>query len=94
MAQRAAEDIRSGLLAKGFREKKGGDHHRLVYYDGERQTPIRTKISHGNKDYGDNLLKLVQKQVCLPKKSDLLNLVDCPMDERTYRAVLVRQGVL
>jgi predicted RNA binding protein YcfA (HicA-like mRNA interferase family) len=83
------------LKAKGFREKRGGDHYRLVYYDGELKTAIRTKVSHHSKvDYREGLLKQVQKQVGLPELSDLLDLIDCPMDEATYRAILVEQGLL
>jgi hypothetical protein len=95
VAQRSATAIRAGLEAKGFREKKGGDHYRLVYYDGELKTAIRTKVSHHSKvEYREGLLKQVQKQLALPQLSDLLDLIDCPMDEDAYRALLAEQGFL
>ena len=87
--------MRSGLTAKGFREKRGGDHYRLVYYDGEQPTEVLTKISHHSTFiYRDKMLGKVQKQIRLSSQDELIALVDCPMKEERYRVILREQGIL
>ena len=93
--QRSAPSMRSGLTAKGFREKRGGDHYRLVYYDGEQPTEVWTKISHHSTFiYRDKMLGKVQKQIRLSSQDELIALVDCPMKEERYRVILREQGIL
>lgn len=94
MASRRGSDIERALLGKGFRLDANSDHRRLVLYVEDRQTQVRTKISHGNQDYGDDLLSKVRKQLRLAGKAELLDLVDCPMSGEEYLQALRDQGVL
>ena len=94
MASRRGADIERALLRKGFSLDADGDHRRLVLYVEGRQTQVRTKISHGNQDYGDDLLSKVRKQLHLTSKAELLDLVDCPMGGAEYLQVLREQGIL
>ena len=87
MAARRSTKIRASLLAKGFHDT-GGDHHRLVLRVEGRETGIRTKVSRGNKDYGDDLLKLMREQLRLRTKRQLLELIDCPISYDDYVALL------
>ena len=92
MASRKSDAIREALLSKGFRYRET-DHTFLVLYVGGKQSSIRTKISHGIKEYGDDLLAKMCHQVHL-RKADLLSLVDCPMSHEQYVATVAASGHL
>ena len=90
MATYKSRALKTGLLNKGFRVYEG-DHHFLFLYIGGKKTAVRTRISHGSKEYGDNLLSLVARQLHLTK-DELMNLIDCPMTHNEYVATLKRNG--
>jgi tRNA/tmRNA/rRNA uracil-C5-methylase (TrmA/RlmC/RlmD family) len=87
MASRKSQDIRDALLSKGFKYRES-DHTYLVLCADGKQTSIRTKVSHGIREYGDDLLAQVSRQVGLTK-AQLLQLVDCPMTHERYVEILV-----
>ena len=93
MASRNGNDIERALLAKGFRYSNR-DHRFLVLYVDDKPRDVRTKVSHGGPDYGDGLLSQVQRQLRLPSKRNLLELIDCPMSEDDYLSVLREQGTI
>lgn len=86
MAARKSQQITNALLSKGFKYRDN-DHKFLVLYVDGKQTSVRTKISHDGKEYGDDLLAQVSRQLCL-KKTDLLSLIDCPMTQQHYVSIL------
>ena len=92
MPGRRGREIERALLAKGFKPYMN-DHRRLILYLGDKKTSVRTRISHGNKEYDDALLGAVQKQLRLQgerrKFQDLLN---CPMSGDDYVAFLIEAG--
>ena len=75
---RDAKNVAAGLKVKGFLSHDGDHHFYRLFVDG-KNTGIRTKISHGEKEIGDNLLSQMAKQTKLVKK-DFLDLVDCPLE--------------
>jgi hypothetical protein len=87
---RKTRAIRVALLSKGF--IADDTHHEMFWLvvDG-RKTSIRTRISHGVAEYGDNLLPLVARQVGLSKQ-ELYRLIDCPMDGEKLKGLLVARG--
>jgi hypothetical protein len=87
---RKTKAIRTALMKKGF--IADDTHHEMFWLvvDGKK-TSIRTRISHGAKEYGDELLALVARQVGLSKQ-ELYRLIDCPMDGQKLRALLVERG--
>jgi hypothetical protein len=85
-------DIRSALLSKGFRSDNR-DHEYLWLYVGERQTRVRTWLSYGIPEYGDDLLGKVKKQLGI-SKPQLIALVDCPLTYDEYVAHLMRSGII
>lgn len=90
MASKKPKEIQQALEKKGF-VKKEGDHHFYFFTDKEGKiTPnIKTKISHNKKkEYGDNLLSMIQKQLKLETKKELLNLIECSLSEDEYREIL------
>ena len=54
---------------------------------------IRTFLSHGIADYGDDLLAKVARQLKLTK-AELLDLIDCRMSGEDYVALLRERGEL
>lgn len=89
---RDAKDISAGLKQKGFQPHDGDHHFYRLFVDG-KNTGIRTKISHGEKEIGDNLLGQMAKQTRLVKK-DFLDLVDCPLTIEQYHDKLRDAGHL
>jgi hypothetical protein len=87
---RKTKAIRAALLKKGF--VADDTHHEMFWLvvDGKK-TSARTRISHGAKEYGDELLALVARQVGLGKQ-EMYRLIDCPMGGEKLRALLVERG--
>ena len=54
MATRTAREIKKGLTKKGFVAVQR-DHTYLFFSVAGRKSGVHTKISHGNKEYGDNI---------------------------------------
>ena len=63
-----------------------------LFVDG-KNTGIRTKISHGEKEIRDGLLGQMAKQTKLVKK-EFLDLVDCPMTLERFLELLRERGHL
>jgi hypothetical protein len=87
---RKTRAIRAALLSKGF--VADDTHHGMFWLvvDGKK-TSIRTRISHGVAEYGDNLLALIARQVGLSNR-ELYSLVDCTMDGEKLKRLLVDRG--
>ncbi len=86
MSSRNTSDISSSLLRKGFRLSEG-DHHRYIFYNGDSETTVRTKISHSGKDIGDTLISTMSKQLKM-NKNDFLKFVDCKISKEEYTQYL------
>jgi len=87
---RKTRTIRAAFLSKGFIADE--THHEMFWLVvGGKKTSVRTRISHGAKECGDQLLTLMARQVGL-NKSELYRLVDCPMDGEELKALLVERG--
>lgn len=87
-----SREIDRALLAKGFR-KTERDHHRYFLYVDGRKTRVHTKLSHGVREYGDSLLGPMGRQLHLTR-SELDELIRCPLDRKAYVALLVEREVL
>ena len=85
-----ARNIAAALTRKGFRSHHG-DHVYYYLYVGDKKTSIRTKISHGENEIGENLLAVMARQVKLTKKL-FGDLVDCPLTHDQYVKILQHGG--
>ena len=92
MATRKAREIKEGLIKKGFITVQG-DHTFLFLSIEGRKSSIRTKISHSIKEYGDNLLSLVARQLKISTRQ-LDDLLDCPLSYDDYLAILEKKLIL
>jgi hypothetical protein len=89
---RSAREIEVALTKKDFKVIEN-DHKWLWFYYKGKKTTIKTKLSHGVSDYGDNLLGFMARQLKLQKRQlDLL--LDCPMDAEKYAAILIAAHIL
>lgn len=80
---RRQSDVEAGLRRKGFRQVD--THHRYFVYHTESglKSRIRTRTSHGGRDLDLWLLTQMAKQ-CRVSRSEFLDLVDCPLGQKTY----------
>lgn len=87
-----AKRLRSVLLRKGFQEEKT---HHLIYWlmVGGKRTAIRTRLSHGIREYGPDLLAEVARALLL-SKGELDRFIRCPMSHQEYLGVLHARGEL
>lgn len=92
MSSHPTRDIVAALQKKGFVE--GNNHHRMFIYmvDGKKSS-IRTRISHGEKEYGDSLLGQMARQMGL-SRSDLDLFIECPLAAEEYKARMLEAGLL
>ena len=89
------KEIESSLVAKGF--VKEDSHHRYFYHEVKgKRTGISTHTSHGSdyKTYGDNLLRLIKKQLRLDALSQVADLFKCPMTGDDYNEILKKKDLL
>jgi hypothetical protein len=82
--------VDAALRQKGFLPHNGDHVYYYLYVDGKK-TVVRTKISHGEKEIGDNLLSLMARQVKLTKKL-FGDLIDCPLTHDQYVTQLRNAG--
>lgn len=90
MTSRRSRDMMRSFVSKGFLRSEN-DHHWFAYFHNGKKTSIRTKISHDSRDYGDELLSKVSRQLKL-SKNQLLDLIDCPMSKDEYLKLLMDNG--
>ncbi len=87
-------EIRKSLEKKGFKKKKGRQHHhKLTLYKDGKRTSIKTYVSHSNKEYDSYLQHQMKKQLKLTL-SELHELLDCPMDYDKLIETLETKGVV
>jgi len=70
-------------------------HHDRYFYitlSGE-DSDVKTYLSHGSKDYGDQLLFNLSQQMHLTKK-ELLKFIDGEMSQEEYEEILRMKGIL
>lgn len=62
----------------------------LFYYE-NKKTSVRTRLSPGAKEYSDDLLAQMAKQVKLDR-SQFDDIIDCPLTENGYVQHLIAKG--
>jgi len=93
--QLSTRKIEQSLKKKGF-VREDGDHKYFYHeYQGKR-TGIYTKLSFGSqyKDYGDDLVNLMKKQLSLDNNRQTVDFLNCPMKKEKYEEILKKKGRL
>lgn len=95
MASRERRKIRKSLKKKGFVMTEGGNHEVYTFEHQGLRTDVSTIISRGSgyKDYGSKLLGGMSDHLNLTK-DELLNLIDCPLEQLDYERILISKGVI
>lgn len=78
--------VSAALLKKGFQARSS--HHTFyhLYVDGKK-TLVFTKISHGEREISDSLLKLMARQLRL-SRAEFIRLIECPLSAQEYLRLL------
>lgn len=89
-----AKKTYKNLIKKGFIDavNKSPDHKWLEFYHNE-ELILSTKISHGEKDLNDFLIKQMSMQ-CKLNKDDFKNLALCPLSYEQYVDILKQKGFI
>ena len=90
---RHSKKIERALKKNGF--IRFTTHHDRYFYIsllGE-DTDVKTYLSHGSKDYGDQLLFKLSQQMHLTKK-ELLKFIDGEMTQEEYEEILRVKGII
>ena len=89
--------IESSLITKGFTKDVSGDHRYFHHEIEGKKTGISTYTSHGSgkyKTYGDDLLRLMKKQLRLDSMRQVKDLLECPMKKNEYILILKEKRLL
>ena len=86
------EKIRAALEKKGFKRKNTDHDYYSLFVNGKKQN-VYTKLSRAPKykDYGDELLAQVSRQLGLTKK-ELADFVDCFLEHGPYVELLKQRS--
>jgi len=94
--QRDKRKVESSLRSKGFQPDERHHHYFLFWTADGKRTTVKTRTSHGTghtKSVGDPLLGQMAKQ-CGLEKLQFLDLIDCPLGQPQYEALLREKGLL
>jgi len=89
----SARDVDAALLRKGF-VKRHGDHTYYHFKYKGRDVGVSTKISHGEREIGQGLIKRMRAQMRLENNADFARFVECPLTLEEYVALLKRLRVV
>ena len=94
MASYKTAKIEKALCSKGF--VKTNTHHRMLRFklDGKVLSNIKTRLSHGAKEYDDNLLGEMKKQLRFENKEQLMDFIECPLSQEIYIDILKRRKAI
>lgn len=91
MGKYVTSDFEKALLKKGFHQYT--THHKMFLFHWKgKKTDIRTRISHGEKDFDDSLLSQRKKQMELKTKQQIIDFINCPMSKEDYINFLIDIG--
>lgn len=85
-------DIERALLSKGF-QRVDSNHKYYFFYVNGKKTSVRTKISHGTDEYGDNLLGFMKNQLHLDK-IELEEFIECSLSGEKYKDLLIERKIV
>jgi predicted RNA binding protein YcfA (HicA-like mRNA interferase family) len=93
MKIRQAKQLEKTLKKKGFILNPESSHHKFYYlfYKGKKY-PIHTYISHGLKEYSQNLMGEIKKQLKFDTTRNAERFFDCPMTAEEYYKMLKNNG--
>ena len=91
LTSRRSKKIERSLKKIGFMEDNR--HHKYLVFSLDEKELVQTYLSHGNKDYGDQLLMMIAHQLHVTKK-EFLQLIDGHMTREEYLKTLQIKGII
>jgi coproporphyrinogen III oxidase-like Fe-S oxidoreductase len=90
------KDICKNLPKKGFKPDDTKHHLYFHFYYKGSYTGIYTYVSHStnHKDYSNRLLTEIRMQLKLNTTQQVVDLVNCPMNEQDYIQILIDSGAI
>jgi hypothetical protein len=94
MSSIKSKDTYNNLIKKGFTDSphKSKDH-KYIEFKYRGKYILHTKVSHGSKELGPDLIRAMAFQ-CKLSKSEFLDLAKCPMKEGEYVELLKDKKLL
>lgn len=90
MGSKKTREIEEALLSKGFM-KEDKKHKMFFLYYGDKRTSIYAMTSHGIKEYGENLLAKMAREIKL-NRNELDDLIECPLQKDDFIEKLKKDG--
>ena len=83
------------MKKKGFAESRKTNHRIFHYHTKEgKRSRIYTMFSMGkSEDLGDPIISMMARQLNL-NKAELIKLIDCPLSQDDYEAILFEKGLI
>jgi hypothetical protein len=91
MAVLDAKKTYKNLQSKGF--VKANTHHKYLEYFHNGKLVLHTRISHGETDLNDYLIRQMSSQ-CKLDKSNFMDLANCPLSQEAYFEILKSKGLI
>ena len=93
MASYRTDDFIGSLESKGF--VRDTTHHNMFwyYYEG-RRTSVRTRTSHGEREFDDALFHQRRKQMGGLSRKQMNDFIDCPLSAADYAKHLIGGGLV
>ncbi len=90
-----AKKTLKNLKSKGFAsaKSKSVDHNWIEFWYNGKLTRVKTKLSHGEKELNDYLIKCMSDQTYL-SKNEFRDLALCPMSQEKYETILKSKGII
>jgi len=88
--------LERNLPRKGFVRQADRHHIYFKHQVAGRFSSVYTKVSHSPKmrDIDTGILTAIRKQLRLDNTAQVVDLVNCPMDEHQYNEILRRKGII
>ena len=93
MATIKVRKVRNALTKKGFVEDRSKDHIYFFYRPDDKKHSIHTKISHGEVDIDDSLIRFMAKQIKLDR-DEFLKFVMCTLSKDEYIGKMQEREIL
>jgi len=89
-----AKKTYKNLKKKGFIDSiSHGKDHKWIEFNFNGKYVCCTKVSHGNSELDDYLIKQMSTQ-CRLSKQEFIDLSNCPLSEEEYLKILSSKGLL
>jgi len=90
------KNICKNLPKKGFTKDEDNHHIYFHHHYNGKDTGVYTYVSHSTKKkvYSGRLITEIRKQLQLDSNQEVVDLINCPMDEEQFQNILKAKGFI